>query len=230
MAERLVAVARRGARLVQLVPNLANLAPVDVAVGARTQLRPVVLQHVHGVALDQGRPVSAAILATGEVDEDAQRDHRRVGAGGCALPVQPLLHHLAVTLTNVVLGDGHDGLALPSREDLVDLALVLVRRALLKFTGSRAVRGADLAQRHRHRLVLPLRVARVDAVAHLLQDLLRLAARLVLGEQAVPSDGDDDRLPHHPALRDEAANPAGRHSQSVAGHPFVPVYRIPRGG
>ncbi|MNY14269.1 hypothetical protein D3C86_1474380 [compost metagenome] len=92
----------------------------------------MILEHFDRIALDQRRAVATPVLATCEVEQDAQRDHRGIGASRSPLfPAQATLNKRAMPLAHVVLCDLDNGLVLPGGENLFHVPLVLGPRARL---------------------------------------------------------------------------------------------------
>ena len=203
------------ASLMQLVPNRPDPAAVDVPLIPVAQLGPVVLERADRVVFDDGRAVGAAVLVHSEVEENAERDHGRVGTGrGRPLPVQPAFHHLRVAVPHHVASYADDWLARPCCKDLLDMASILGGSCVAQLAWTTDVVVQHVLKRDLHSLLLAGNLARVDALFELVPVLVCSAAGLVHGPRTVAADGDSNIFGRAPnaALGDEFGETSWRYS------------------
>ena len=210
------------------MPHRAD--PLLVNVGrARLQLDPVVFQRADRVVQDERGAVVLLVLPTGIVDESTKDTERLIGLGGCwPFARGALRDDLPVTLAAVVLGDGGDGLLFPRLEGCGYVTLNLGLAAVLELARTPHVCVGDRPQRHLGGFVRLLHVARVDALAHVLQDAPRLLAPLVFGELSVWANREADRFASDAPLSHEDALARSSDAQPVPLQRVVLMNFVPR--
>ena len=143
------------------IKTFAQGLVANVALGARPQLGPVMLERGDGVVVKHRPTVRPPVLVHREVEQDAEGDERGVRTGRRGLLPHPL-----------------------------NLPPILRRRAGLQLAGATDVGVQHLLQRHAQRLLLLGHLAWVDAALELVAVLVCLAARLVHRPRSVAADRD----------------------------------------